>query len=178
MEWDVWAASFDWLFIRWLPWVPSRRVRLFLLRMRGARIAKRVSMFAQIEIRSPSGLTIGEGSSIGPRVLLDARKGLDIGKNVTIACEAIVWTLHHDMNSPDFAAVGDPVRIGDYAWICSRAVVLPGVRIGEGAVVATGAVVTKDVEPYSVVGGIPARKIGERVRRDYHYVPFYRLHIV
>lgn len=61
--------------------------------------------------------------------------------------------------------------MGDYCWICSRAIVLPGVNIGEGAVVAAGAVVCKDVEPWSVVGGVPAKKIGERERKGYDYVP-------
>lgn len=108
---------------------------------------------------------------------MDARKGLSIGKNVTIAFDAIIWSLHHDYNSTDFRADGAPVAIEDYAWICSRAIILPGVRIGKGAVVASGAVVTKDVEPYTVVGGVPAKKIAER-REDLDYKPYFKLHIV
>ncbi|WP_370630610.1 DapH/DapD/GlmU-related protein [Mucilaginibacter sp. 21P] len=74
----------------------------------------------------------------------------------------MIWTLHHDYNSPDFAQAGAPVVIEDYAWVCSRAIILPGVTIGRGAVVAAGAVVTRDVAPYTVVGGTPAKKIADR----------------
>ena len=73
-----------------------------------------------------------------------------------------IWTMQHKVNDPDFGGESAPVIIGDYAWISCRTVLLPGVRVGEGAVVAAGAVVTKDVEPYAIVGGVPAKKIGER----------------
>jgi maltose O-acetyltransferase len=154
-----WFNSREWIFIALLKHIPSRRIRLALLRCTGANIAKDVAMFASIEVRNPKGLVIGNGCSIGPKVLLDARKGLSIGKSVTIAYDAIIWTLHHDMNASDFRTIGAQTTIDDYAWICSRSIILPGIHIGEGAVVASGAVVTKDVEPYSVVGGIPAKKI-------------------
>ena len=91
-----------------------------------------------------------------------------IGNCVDIAQEVRIWTLQHDYNSTDYKAVGNDVKIEDYAWIASRCTILPGVRIGKGAVVATGAVVTKDVLDYTVVGGIPARKIGVR-NRDLTY---------
>lgn len=68
-----------------------------------------------------------------------------------------------------FVQWGGEVEIGPYAWICSRSIILPGIKIGEGAVVASGAVVTKDVPPYAVVGGVPARVIGQRERKDYDY---------
>jgi maltose O-acetyltransferase len=144
----------------------------------GAHIDRTVTMFMGAEIRRPSGLSIGAGCSIGPHVMLDARSGLVIGRNVTIAREAMIWTMHHDYNDPGFRCVGGSVTVGDYAWICSRAIVLPGVRIGEAAVVASGAVVTNDVADYVVVGGVPARQIATREKRQYDYVPAYRLHIV
>jgi maltose O-acetyltransferase len=72
------------------------------------------------------------------------------------------------MNDPNFGCESAPVVIEDFAWISCRTVVLPGTRIGKGAVVAAGAVVTKDVEPYSIVAGVPAKKIGER-SRDLNY---------
>ena len=70
------------------------------------------------------------------------------------------------------------LAVGDYAWLCSIAITLPGVTIGKGAVVASGAVVAKNVEPYDVVGGVPAKKIGERKKIRYSYSPFYNLHLV
>ncbi len=132
-------------------------------------MSKNVRIYGGFHIREPQNIIISDGVSIGPKVLLDGRQGLKIGKSAVIAYEAIIWTLNHDYNDLYFSAKGGPVSIGDYSWICSRSIILPGVTIGEGAVVASGAVVTKDVEPYTIVGGIPAKKIGERVKKDWKY---------
>lgn len=97
------------------------------------------------------------------------------GSNVSIGPEAVILTLGHDPASPGFADRGGPVNVEDRAWIGYRALILPGVTIGEGAVVAAGAVVTRSVEPYSIVAGVPARRIGERTRDltyDLHSRPF------
>ena len=82
------------------------------------------------------------------------------------------------MNSTDFHGKGAPVVIEDYAWICSRAIIMPGVRIGKGAVVAAGAIVTHNVNPFTVVGGIPAKKISDRDVSEFTYEPYIRMHIV
>lgn len=148
---------------------PSKHVRRWGLRFLGVNMCKDVRFYQGFHIRSPKGISIGDGSSIGPKVLLDGRKGLTIGKNVTIAYEAIVWTLNHDYNDIHFCGKGAPVVINDYAWICSRSIILPGITIGEGAVVASGAVVTKDVPPYAVVAGVPARIIGQREKKNWEY---------
>jgi len=95
-------------------------------------------------------------------VLLDGRRGLEIGNNVNISEGVLIFSLHHDLSSPDFAASGGPVIIGDHVFIGARAIILPGVQIGRGGVVAAGAVVTKDVAPLSIVGGVPAHTIGAR----------------
>lgn len=173
-----WLNSREWIIMAILRHIPSRRIRHALLRHQGAQIHPEVSMFASVDIRNPKGLSIDSGCSIGPKVLLDARKGLKIGKSVTIAYDAIIWTLHHDMEASDFRTIGAPTTIDDYAWICSRSILLPGVHIGEGAVVASGAVVTKDVPPYTVVGGIPAKKIGERNNHELCYSAYHPIHIV
>ena len=162
-----WLTTINWYIPILIRYIPSRRLRIVLFNMIGATINKNVSMFANVNIRNPKGLTIGFGSSIGPKVLLDARAGLIIGKSVTIAYDAILWTVHHDMNTTDFKCIGDKTVVDDYAWICSRSIILPGVHIGFGAVVASGAVVTKDVKPYEIVGGIPAKKIGERKQLEF-----------
>lgn len=174
---NSWRSTGEYLTNILLSHIPSRHIRLWILRLYGANIEKNVSMFADVSIRNISKLSIGTGSSIGPKVLLDARSGLSIGKNVTIAYDAIIWTLHHDYNSIDFHVIGESVEIEDYSWVCSRAIILPGVRIGKGAVVASGAVVTKNVEPYTIVGGIPAKVIGMR-NNELKYCPSFKLHIV
>ena len=135
----------------------------------GVNLAKNVRFYNGFHVRNPKGITIENGVSIGPHVLLDGRCGLTIEENAVVAYESIIWTLNHDYNNERFAGKGASVTIGKYAWICSRAIILPGITIGEGAIVASGAVVTKDVLAYTIVGGIPARVIGKREKRNWEY---------
>ena len=107
-------------------------------------------------------LTIGHHSRVNRNCCLDARGGLSIGDNVSISPEVVILTMEHLMDDSEFATVTRPVRIDDHAWIGMRAMIMPGVTIGRGAVVAAGAVVTRDVAAGAVVGGIPARQIRER----------------
>ena len=116
-------------------------------------------------------LKVGGGSSVGFRCHLDCRNGIEICRNVDLATEVMIWTKHHDYNDLHFSTKGGKVTIGDYAWLCARCIILPGVTIGEGAVVAAGAVVCKDVDPYTIVGGIPAKVIGRREKKEYDYIP-------
>jgi acetyltransferase-like isoleucine patch superfamily enzyme len=97
------------------------------------------------------------------------------GKDVSIGPEAAILTLGHDPQSPDFADHGGDVIIRDRVWIAYRAIILPGVTIGEGAVVAAGAVVTQDIPPYEIVAGVPARSVGKRnreIRYQLQFAPF------
>ena len=93
---------------------------------------------------------------------------LRIGENVAIAYRTAIMLGAHDLDDPDFKGVVTPVTIEDYAFIGTGAILLPGVTIGRGAAVAAGAVVVKSVPPYAIVGGNPAKVIGER-RRDLRY---------
>ena len=162
--------GFKWcLSTRFIPSLPSQRMRNWGMRKMGVKMTKEVKFFENFQVRNPNNVIIEDGVSIGPRVLLDGRCGLTIHKNAVIAYDAIIWTLNHDYNDVNFCGKGAPVEIGPYAWVCSRSIILPGVKIGEGAVVASGAIVTKDVDPWTVVGGVPAKKIGERERKEYKY---------
>lgn len=152
-----------------IPSIPSQTIRNWGLRKMGVKMSKNVKLYSGFSIRNPKALIIEDGVSIGPKVLLDARCGLTIRRNAIIAYDAIVWTLNHDYNDEGFCGKGASVEIGAYAWICSRSIILPGIKIGEGAIVASGAIVTKDVDPYTIVGGVPAREIGIRKRKDYKY---------
>jgi acetyltransferase-like isoleucine patch superfamily enzyme len=108
-------------------------------------------------------ITIGARNVMNFGCLLDGRKyAIRIGDDVSIGPEATILTLGHDPQSPDFEDKGGDVLIGNRVWIAYRALILPGITIGEGAVVAAGAVVTKDVPPFTIVAGNPAKKIGER----------------
>ena len=149
--------------LNYLMCVPFHTVRgLILNRFIGSR-GKNVEICKEVEFTDPRKIYIGNYTTINKKVLLDGRGGrIIIGNSVDIAQECSIWTLQHDYNTPDHIAIGGDVIIEDYVWLASRVTVLPGIRIGKGAVIATGAVVTKDVPPYTVMGGIPARKIGER----------------
>jgi maltose O-acetyltransferase len=119
---------------------------------------------------------LGQRNVINWGCVLDGRKfSIRTGNDVSIGPEATILTLGHDPQSPDFADCGGDVIIGDRVWIAYRAIILPGIIIGEGAVVAAGAVVTRDVEPFAIVAGSPARKIGERsrdLRYELNFHPF------
>jgi maltose O-acetyltransferase len=116
-----------------------------------------------VEFRKGKNISIGNNSIINKKVLLDGRGGkLIIGNNVDIAQETNIWTLEHDVHDDNHKDIGADVIIEDYVWIASRVTILPGVRIGRGAVVASCAVVNKDVLPMAIVGGIPAKVIGTR----------------
>ena len=149
---------------------PSKRFRNYMLRKMGMTFQGDARIYAGFHIRNPRGIVLGNGVSIGPKVLLDGRKGLTIEEGAVIGYGAIIWTLNHDYNDIHFCGKGAPVTIGRRAWICSNSIILPGITIGEGAVVASGAVVTHDVEPYTIVGGVPAKVIGKRAEKEYDYL--------
>lgn len=160
-----------WIFIRMFLKIPSKHIRRFFFnRYKNVYVDKTALLYGGMYWwKGP--LQVGSGCNIGFKCHLDCRRGISIGKNVTIATEVMFWSLHHDYNDLHFGIKGGQITVGDYCWICSRAIILPGVKIGEGAVVAAGAVVCKDVEPWTIVGGVPAKKIGKRERKAYDYVP-------
>lgn len=149
--------------------IHSHLLRNCILKIFLGKIGKSNEICVKVEFTDPRRIYIGSFCTINKNVLLDGRGGkLIIGNSVDIAQECNIWTLQHDYNSTTYEAIGGDVIIEDFVWLASRVTILPGVRIGKGAVVATGAVVTKNVEPYTVVGGIPAKQIGMRTKKiDY-----------
>jgi maltose O-acetyltransferase len=148
--------------------VPSHRLRNFAYRRAGMTLARTSSLHWKARFFHPQGLVVGEHTTIGNDGFFDAREGITVGTCVNIAAEVRIYTREHDIDDPWFSETGGPVVIRDYAYIGTRVTILPGVTIGEGAVVASGSVVTKDVAPYVLVGGVPAKPIRER-SRDLRY---------
>lgn len=143
--------------------IPSRTIRKFFIKKTLHQCGNNCGFLLGIEIRNGKNIVVGNNSVINRKVLLDGRGGkLTIGSNVDIAQETNIWTLEHDVHSDYHQHKGADVVIEDYVWIASRVTILPGVTIGKGAVVACNSVVTKDVPPMKIVGGIPAKIIGER----------------
>ena len=158
-------AGLEMQFTMYLGRLPSRRLRTLLARRLLHLNADPDSVLYQWrDLRHPRGIEIGKGTVIGHWATLDGRRGLRIGDNVNCSSEVALWTLQHDPDDRGFGVRGAPIVIEDYAWISFRATVLPGVRIGRGAIVAAGSVVTTNVEDYTIVGGIPAKPIGIRSR--------------
>ena len=152
--------------------IPSHHIRRWVYRVLGAEIGKNVVFHFRTEIRGIHRLKIGAGTIIGDNALLAAQRGLTIGENVNLSSNVSIYSGEHDYRDPYFRSTPEktrPITIGDRVWIGSNAIILTGVNIGEGAVCCAGCVVTKDVEPFAVVAGIPARKINERPR-DLRYV--------
>lgn len=105
---------------------------------------------------------------IGGGALLDGRRCIRIEDHVCLAQNVKLFTLQHDVNDPHFAAVGGDITLEEYSWISSGTTVLPGVTVKKGAVLASGAIATKNLEEYGVYAGIPAKKISERTHElDY-----------
>lgn len=149
--------------------IPSHIIRRFFYRLAGVTIGSGSTLHMHATFYNPSGIHIGRDTILGEGVILDGRDRLQIGDHVDFASEVMVYNSQHDTASDDFHAVSAPVVIEDYVFVGPRAIILPGVRIGKGAVIAAGAVVTKDVEPFAIVGGVPAKVIGERKNKDLHY---------
>ena len=145
-----------------IGWLPSNRMRCFMWRRLGVQIGGHTSIHRNCRFYRPSQVQVGDHCVILRETLLDGREGITISQNVNISEGVLILSLHHDMSSPTFDTTGGRVCIEDHVFVGARAIILPGVAIGRGAVVAAGAVVTKDIPPLAIVGGVPARQIGTR----------------
>jgi putative colanic acid biosynthesis acetyltransferase WcaF len=139
--------------------------RAFLLRIFGAKIGRHVHIYNSVDIYLPWNLVIEDWSALGERVRIYNLGTISIGKTVTVSQRAHLCAGTHDHSDPAMRLLKPPIHIADQAWICADAYVGPGVTVGEGALVAARAVVVKDVEPWQMVGGNPARGIGRRELR-------------
>ncbi len=161
--------DFQLMLLRWVGYVPFHHFRRFMYRMSGMKIGQGTSIHMFANVYDPTKISIGEDCVIGFRSFLDGRKPITIGDHVDIASEVMIYNGHHDIDSDDFKPVFAPVTIEDYVFIGPRVIILPGVTIGKGSVVAAGAVVTEDVPSLSVVGGVPAKEIRKRKINDLKY---------
>ncbi|SRR5258708_151857 len=155
--------------VRIVGCIPIYTLRYLVYILAGVKIAKNVHIHMGADFFYPAGVSIGEGTTVGRNAFLDGRDKLTIGKHVDITSDVMVYNSEHDISSEDFSPITAAVEISDYVFIGPRAIILPGVKIGKGAVVAAGAVVTEDVEDFKIVGGVPAKVIGERKNKDPHY---------
>jgi len=164
--WLEFVTGFLWWFV---AEVPIHHFRRFFYRLAGMKIGKGSTIHMRVRVYDPRQIKIGNDTIIGERVVLDGRAPLTIGDHVDIATNAMIFNSHHDIQSEDFRPIEKANTIEDYVFIGPNAIILPGVTIGRGAVVAAGAVVTKDVPSMEVVAGVPAQSIGQRHVKELNY---------
>lgn len=162
-----------WLFILYKIGinVPFHSVRKFFYRLSGMKIGQGSTVHMWAGFFNPGEIEIGEDTIVGDHAFLDGRAPLKIGNHVDIASSVQIYNSQHDIDAEDFGAIEKPVEIGDYVFIGPRAIILPGIKIGKGAVVAAGAVVTENIPEFEVWGGVPAKFIRKRNLKN----PQYRL---
>ncbi len=161
----LWETVNFFLFRIW-PYFLGRKFRNFLLKCFGAKLGTRVSFFPSATVWAPWNLTTGEYVAIDRHVYLYSVEKITIGSKVAISDGAFICTASHDISYASRPLTTAPITIEDGVWIGARAFIMPGVTIGEGAVVAAGAVVIKNVEPWAVVGGNPAKVLKFRELKD------------
>ena len=140
--------------------------RRWLLRLFGARIGEHVNVYSTATIYMPWNLTVKDWSAIGEHAYIYNLGPITIGKHVTISQRAHLCAGTHDYTRADLPLVKPPIRVDDFVWICADAFVGPGVTVGEGAVIGARAVITRDVEPWAVMAGNPARFIKRRIMQE------------
>lgn len=158
-----------WFINNILNLIPLYFIRKIFLKIFGMKIGNNSKIDLRQYILAPNKISIGNNCHINQHCFLDGRGGVIINDNVSISHYVKLVTGSHDMNSKDFSGKFNSIVINDYAWLGIGCTILQGVKIGKGAVIAAGAVVTKDVPDYSVVGGVPAKIIGTR-SSDLDYV--------
>ena len=141
------------------PW------RIFLLKLFGAKVCWSSNVLPSCRIWAPWNLTMGAFACLSADVDCYTVAPITLGDNATVSQGVRLCTASHDITSKIMELTTDPITIGSNAWVAGWSIILPGVTIGEGAVVAAGAVVTKDVEPWTVVGGNPAKVLKRRELR-------------
>ncbi len=157
------------MILRWVGYIPFHTCRNFFYKLACIKIGRGSTIHMWANFFQPKNIKIGEGSIIGDHVFLDGRAKLTIGNHVDIASHVLIYNSEHDIEAEDFSAREEPVEIGDYVFIGPRVTILPGVKVGKGAIIAAGAVVSKDVPDFAIVGGVPAKTIGERKSKNLKY---------
>ena len=145
---------------------PFFDVRNAILRLFGARIGRNVRLYGSVEVYMPWNLTIGDWSAIGEHAIIYNLGPVTIGRAATVSQHAHLCAGTHDYTAPDMPLLKPPIAIGDQVWVCADAFVGPGVHVGDGAVVGARAVAMRDVPPWTVVAGNPARPVKRREIRD------------
>jgi len=175
LGWKGWLSEWRlYLCNEWVACLPSHNLRnLYYKKVMKLQFGQDSAVLMHCNFDCTGNFSMGSNSVINQKCRLDNRGGITIGRNVSISQEVLILTADHDPDASDFQSRTKSVQIADFVWIGTRATILPGVQIGQGAVIAAGAVVTKDVPPYAIVAGVPAKTIKTR-NKDLNYALSYR----
>jgi putative colanic acid biosynthesis acetyltransferase WcaF len=143
---------------------PLHSWRALLLRVFGAKMGRKCHFYPGSKIWAPWNLTCADQVAVGDGAEIYNPAPLRLGSHAIVSQGAYVCGATHDFDDPAFPLLAFSMDIGAYAWICARALVSPGVNIGDGAVLGLGSVATRDLEPWGVYAGVPAVKVKERKR--------------
>lgn len=157
----LWSITWT-LCARWLPRSLGKSWKNWLLRLFGAKLDKTAHIYSSARIYYPPYLTMGKYATLADKVECYNVASVEIGDHVTVSQGAMICTASHDITDSSNPLITAPVVIKDQCWIGTRAYIGMGVTIHQGAVVGATASVYKDVEPWTVVGGNPARFIKKR----------------
>jgi putative colanic acid biosynthesis acetyltransferase WcaF len=149
---------------------PLHAWRALLLRCFGATLGPNCHIYPRAIIWAPWNLKCDDAASIADDALVYNPKPVFLGSHAIVSQQAYLCGASHDIDSDNFPMISAPISIGAYAFVCARACVLPGINLREGVVLALGAIATKDLEPWSVYAGNPARFVRNR-RRPTHLSP-------
>lgn len=140
------------------------RWRATILRAFGAKLAAGCKIYPKVKIWAPWNLVCEDLVALADEAEIYNPSPIFLGSHAIVSQGAYVCGATHLYNEPEFRLVSFEMKIGAYAWICARAMVSPGVNVGEGAILGLGSVATKDLEPFGIYAGVPARKVKERER--------------
>jgi putative colanic acid biosynthesis acetyltransferase WcaF len=160
------AWSVVWIFLYRPSPRPFHAWRSFLLRCFGATLGQNCHFYPNSRIWAPWNLICADGASLGDEAEIYNPSPVSMGSHAIVSQQAYICGATHDYDDPSFPLISFPMSVGAYAWVCARASVSPGVNVGEGAVLGLGSVATRDLEPWTVYAGVPARPIKRRVRRE------------
>jgi putative colanic acid biosynthesis acetyltransferase WcaF len=143
---------------------PLHGWRVMLLRVFGAQLGAACHFYPKGKIWAPWNLICEDRVTLADDAELYNPSPLYLGSHAIVSQGAYICGATHLYNEMSFQLVSFPMRLGAYSWVCARAVVNPGVNVGNGAILALGSIATKDLEPFGIYAGVPARKVKERSR--------------
>lgn len=163
------GLRFAWGIVYTLLFRPSPRPlhawRRFLLRSFGAKLAPHVHIYSTARIWAPWNLICEENATIAEDAVIYNPEPMHMGSHAIVSQQAYICGATHDYEDPAFPLIAYPTTLGAYSWVCARATVQPNVNLGEGAILALASVASRDLEPWTIYGGIPAKRIKARVMR-------------